>query len=69
MPSNKWSLLAGLVVAALGPLSVNGATAPTGCVSFDTSWNLLAFGFNGKDYNAGAQDTWGSGVFTGLFLH
>ncbi|KAG1744213.1 hypothetical protein EDB19DRAFT_2037959 [Suillus lakei] len=30
------------------------------CVAFDTNWNLLAFGLNGKDWNAGTQDTWSS---------
>ncbi|KIL62237.1 hypothetical protein M378DRAFT_179751 [Amanita muscaria Koide BX008] len=37
------------------------ALANSACVAFDISWNLLAFGFNGKDYNAGTQDTWTSG--------
>ena len=37
------------------------AVANSGCVAFDISWNLLAFGFNGKDYSAGTQDTWTSG--------
>ncbi|KAF8181611.1 hypothetical protein BJ912DRAFT_608465 [Pholiota molesta] len=50
-----WSLLTAVVFAG-----VHGAAAagPSGCVSFDINWNLLAFGFNGKDYNAGTQDTW-----------
>ncbi|OJA19728.1 hypothetical protein AZE42_01496, partial [Rhizopogon vesiculosus] len=30
------------------------------CITFDTNWNLLAFGFDGKDWNAGTQDTWSS---------
>ncbi|KAG1738140.1 uncharacterized protein EDB91DRAFT_1139249 [Suillus paluster] len=30
------------------------------CVAFDTNWNLLAFGLDGKDWNAGTQDTWSS---------
>ncbi|KAG1884370.1 hypothetical protein F4604DRAFT_1492889, partial [Suillus subluteus] len=30
------------------------------CISFDANWNLLAFGLNGKDWNAGTQDTWSS---------
>jgi len=34
------------------------AHADSSCVAFDVSWNLLAFGFNGKDYNAGTQDKW-----------
>ncbi|KAJ7705363.1 hypothetical protein B0H17DRAFT_920487 [Mycena rosella] len=35
--------------------------AGSSCIAFDTTWNLLAFGFNGKDYNAGTSDTWASG--------
>lgn len=30
------------------------------CITFDANWNLLAFGLNGKDWNAGTQDTWSS---------
>ncbi|KAJ6551441.1 hypothetical protein B0H19DRAFT_1157654 [Mycena capillaripes] len=45
-------------------------TAPTAlagsCIAFDTNWNLLAFGFNGKDYNAGTSDTWASGKPTDI---
>jgi len=37
------------------------AWAGSSCIAFDITWNLLAFGFNGKDYNAGTQDTWTSG--------
>jgi hypothetical protein len=42
-------------------------TAPTAfagssCIAFDTNWNLLAFGFNGKDYNVGTSDSWASGM-------
>jgi len=40
--------------------AVASTGGPAGCVSFDINWNLLAFGFNGKDYNAGTQDTWSS---------
>lgn len=36
------------------------ASALNSCVAFDASWNLLAFNFGGKDYNAGAQDSWNS---------
>jgi len=32
------------------------------CVTFDAKWNLLAFGFDGKDWNAGQQNTWASGT-------
>ncbi|KAF8621239.1 hypothetical protein AX15_007951 [Amanita polypyramis BW_CC] len=42
------------------------AIANSGCVAFDIYWNLLAFGFNGKDYNAGTQDTWTSGQATDI---
>lgn len=31
------------------------------CVTFDADFNLLVFGLNGKDWNAGSQDTWTSG--------
>lgn len=31
------------------------------CLSFDVDFNLLAFGFNGKDWNAGTQDVWATG--------
>ncbi|KAG6821136.1 hypothetical protein H0H93_006475 [Arthromyces matolae] len=42
-------------------LSLAGvASAGSSCIAFDISWNLLALGFNGKDYNAGTQDTWAS---------
>ncbi|TFK20595.1 hypothetical protein FA15DRAFT_625163 [Coprinopsis marcescibilis] len=30
-------------------------SGPSQCVIFDASWNLLAFNFDGKDYNVGAQ--------------
>jgi hypothetical protein len=36
--------------------------AGSSCVAFDMNWNLLAFGFNGKDYNAGTLDTWTTGA-------
>ncbi|KAG6841004.1 hypothetical protein C0991_002784 [Blastosporella zonata] len=39
---------------------VGAASAGSSCVAFDISWNLLAFGFDGKDYNAGTQNTWAS---------
>lgn len=32
------------------------------CVTFDVKWNLLAFGLDGKDWNAGPQNTWASGT-------
>ena len=33
------------------------------CIAMDTSFNLLVFGVDGKDYNAGTQDSWTSGTF------
>jgi len=32
------------------------------CVAFDVQWNLLAFGLDDKDWNAGTQNTWASGT-------
>ena len=58
-------ILPSLLVLALALAPVlaqtgGGPGAPTACVSFDTSWNMLAFGFGGKDYSLGQQDTWAS---------
>jgi hypothetical protein len=40
------------------------------CVAFDINWNLLAFGLDGKDWNAGTQDTWASGTYLrSLLIH
>ncbi|TBU59326.1 hypothetical protein BD310DRAFT_420351 [Dichomitus squalens] len=36
------------------------------CVAFDAEFNLLAFGLNGKDWNAGQQSSWGSGSATDI---
>jgi len=36
------------------------------CVAFDVNWNLLAFGLDGKDWNAGTQNTWASGTATDI---
>lgn len=30
------------------------------CIAMDVNFNLLVFGANGKDYNAGTQDKWTS---------
>lgn len=52
-----------LSLLSLLSLSLTGvANAGCSCVAFDTQWNLLAFGFNGKDYIAGTQDKWSSGT-------
>lgn len=56
-----WSLLTILAVAGISGAAPTASPAgPSACVTFDINWNLLAFGFNGKDYNAGTQDTWTS---------
>lgn len=44
-------------------LAVPNAVLATPCVSFDADFNLLAFGFDGKDWNAGQQDSWTSGEY------
>jgi len=63
-----WPLLTTLIVAGIrGAVTAASTVGPSACVSFDINWNLLAFGFNGKDYNAGTQDTWtGSGTPTDI---
>ena len=53
-----WPLLT--TVFAVAVCGATTTAGPSGCVSFDVNWNLLAFGFNGKDYNVGTQDTWTS---------
>jgi hypothetical protein len=51
-----------LILVSLFILSASTVVlATSSCVAFDVTWNLLAFGFGGKDYNAGTQDNWGSG--------
>ena len=66
---NKMFCRSLLTITTLVALYTSGAAAatlaaatagPAGCVTFDVFWNLLAFGFNGKDYSAGSQDTWSS---------
>ncbi|CAK5281529.1 unnamed protein product, partial [Mycena citricolor] len=42
------------------------ALAGSSCIAFDTTWNLLAFGFNGKDFNAGTSTSWSSGSATDI---
>jgi len=39
----------------------SSAFALSQCVVSDSNWNLYAFGFNGKDYSLGTQDSWSSG--------
>ncbi|KAJ3560317.1 hypothetical protein NP233_g10914 [Leucocoprinus birnbaumii] len=50
-----------LAVASFLLLSLtSSASALSSCVAFDANWNLLAFNFGGKDYNAGTQQNWNS---------
>jgi len=44
----------------------SAAVRATPCIAFDVNWNLLAFGLDGKDWNAGTQDTWASGTATDI---
>ncbi|KAL5514495.1 hypothetical protein ACEPAG_2584 [Sanghuangporus baumii] len=36
------------------------------CIAMDTGFNLLVFGVDGRDWNAGTQDTWTSGNATDI---
>ncbi|PPQ83693.1 hypothetical protein CVT24_001168, partial [Panaeolus cyanescens] len=56
----RWTTFSSFVLASVYGAVSAAAASPSACVSFDINWNLLAFGFNGKDYNAGTQDTWTS---------
>ncbi|KII91112.1 hypothetical protein PLICRDRAFT_105622 [Plicaturopsis crispa FD-325 SS-3] len=49
-----------LTLVSLLTLSLAKFAAASPCVAFDVNMNLYGFGFNGKDYNAGTQDTWSS---------
>ncbi|KAF8815888.1 hypothetical protein BYT27DRAFT_7209346 [Phlegmacium glaucopus] len=60
---------AGLHAYSVAAAALAASTRGPGCVTFDIRWGLLAFGFNRKDYYAGAQDTWSSsGSLTLLLL-
>ncbi|KAH9852563.1 hypothetical protein C2E23DRAFT_826139 [Lenzites betulinus] len=47
-------------------LAIPTAVRASPCVTFDADFNLLAFGLNGKDWNAGQQDSWTSGSATDI---
>jgi hypothetical protein len=53
--------LASLVSLLLLTLSQSLVSASP-CLSFDINFNLLAFGFGGKDYDAGTQDAWATAI-------
>jgi hypothetical protein len=50
-----------LTVATLSLFSLAARVAASPCAVFDANFNLLVFGLDGKDWNAGTQDSWGSG--------
>ncbi|KAK7052310.1 hypothetical protein R3P38DRAFT_2859671 [Favolaschia claudopus] len=54
------------LVTLLALFTAPTALASSSCIAFDANWNLLAFGFNGKDYNAGGSDQWASGKPTDI---
>jgi hypothetical protein len=54
--------LIGFVSLLLLTLSQSPVSASP-CVSFDVNFNLLAFGFGGKDWNVGTQGAWATGQF------
>ncbi|KAJ7267469.1 hypothetical protein C8J57DRAFT_1229029 [Mycena rebaudengoi] len=50
------------ILATLFAFSAPSVVLAGSCIAFDASWNLLAFGLNGKDYNAGPSTSWASGT-------
>ncbi|KAF7345667.1 hypothetical protein MVEN_01586400 [Mycena venus] len=44
----------------------SGVLASSSCIAFDTEWNLLSFGFHGRDFNASTSDTWARGNATDI---
>ncbi|KAL5477008.1 hypothetical protein ACEPAI_3195 [Sanghuangporus weigelae] len=62
-------MLSPTVVSLLLPLFLLGLlrhAKADPCIAMDTGFNLLVFGVDGKDWNAGAQDTWTSGSATDI---
>ncbi|KAJ6466921.1 hypothetical protein C8R45DRAFT_1020462 [Mycena sanguinolenta] len=55
-----------LLVTLLSLFAAPAALAGSSCIAFDSNWDLLAFGFNGKDYNVGTSDQWASGKPTDI---
>lgn len=54
-----------LLFVSFVPLFVHGSP----CIAMDADFNLLVFGINGNDYNAGQQSSWaGCENFRGLAL-
>ncbi|KAI0360607.1 hypothetical protein OH77DRAFT_1418587 [Trametes cingulata] len=59
-------MLSAPTLVSLLLLAVPHVVLASPCVTFDADFNLLAFGFNGKDWNAGQQDSWTSGTATDI---
>lgn len=55
-------MLAPLLTIATLFAAAPAAVRASACVAFDINWNLLAFGLDGKDWDASTQDQWGSGM-------
>ncbi|KAJ3553382.1 hypothetical protein NM688_g3642 [Phlebia brevispora] len=53
-----------LTLVSLLTLAIPALTRP--CVTFDSNFNLLVFGLDGKDWNAGQQSSWASGTATDI---
>ena len=49
-----------LTLVSLFSLVYPAIASPAAC--FNAKFELLAFGLGGKDWNAGTQDSWGSGM-------
>jgi hypothetical protein len=60
------SLLLPTIVTLL--LLSSAAVRASPCLAFDVGWNLLAFGLDGKDWNAGTHNTWASGAYPAIFI-
>lgn len=53
------------LVSLLLPLFTSlSRVAASPCIAMDTSFNLLVFGVDGKDYNASTQASWTSGALS-----
>ncbi|KAF7972809.1 hypothetical protein HWV62_16998 [Athelia sp. TMB] len=57
-----------LSAVALYLLSITQAVVAKPCIAFDSTWNLYAFGLDGKDYNASSQAAWTSSAQSRLLL-
>ncbi|KAH9924165.1 uncharacterized protein B0H18DRAFT_437599 [Fomitopsis serialis] len=53
-------------LVSLFALAATKVAQASPCVSFDASFNLLVFGLDGKDWNAGTQGSWSSGSATDI---